>query len=265
MSRGDVKIDRLRLATPLERGRAYTTSVRTPSMTVTWTFAVGERNDGNAVDVPRTTPVPVLRSLDAACPAGADVTYTDVDARSPDAAAIACVGLWSVAQGNADGEFQPDREITRAQLATFIANVVTTTGGSLPARAPDAFDDDAGNPHAANIDRIAAAGLISGTKPRTFSPDATVNRAQLATFLTRAYAYRAGAELVSTRDWFADDDANPHVASIDRAAEAGLLTATNDGTFGPDTATTRTAMASAVARLLDLLVAEDLAPAPPAR
>lgn len=56
----------------------------------------------------------------------------------------------------------------------------------IPASATDAFGDDVNPIFEDDINAIAAAGISVGTGTGTYSPDADVTRAQMATFIARA-------------------------------------------------------------------------------
>jgi hypothetical protein len=56
----------------------------------------------------------------------------------------------------------------------------------LPASRADAFGDDDASVHEASINRLAAAGITTGTDDGGFDPGRGVTRAQLASFLVRA-------------------------------------------------------------------------------
>ena len=80
--------------------------------------------------------------------------------------------------------FCPDRNVTRAQMATFLKRAF-----DLAPAPPTGFADvDPDGTHSANIDALAAAGITVGCKrdPLRYCPDRAVNRAQMATFLARA-------------------------------------------------------------------------------
>jgi hypothetical protein len=55
---------------------------------------------------------------------------------------------------------------------------------TLPA-GPDAFGDDEGDVHEADIDALAAIGVVTGTGPGTYSPNAGLRRDQMASLLSR--------------------------------------------------------------------------------
>lgn len=90
-----------------------------------------------------------------------------------------------VVQGRSDGTFAPDVVVTRAEMATFLVRAHDALAAVPLAAGPDRFADDDASVHAANIDKIAEAGLAGGTATGAFSPTAPVQRGQMATFLAR--------------------------------------------------------------------------------
>ena len=92
--------------------------------------------------------------------------------------------------------FCPNGSVTRAQMATFLSRAL-----NLPSTSRDQFTDDEGLAHEAAINRLAAAGITAGCGPGRFCPSGLVTRAQMATFLSRAF------DLPSTAtDHFTDDE-----------------------------------------------------------
>jgi hypothetical protein len=104
-----------------------------------------------------------------------------------DIEAIADAGITA---GCGDGEYCPADEVTRGQLASFLARVL-----SLPDAGGDPFDDDDGNIHEADIAALAAAGITKGCDEDSFCPERTVSRAEMASFLARALNLTPPAEL----------------------------------------------------------------------
>ena len=86
-----------------------------------------------------------------------------------------------VAQGVSPRRFRAGGEVTRAQMATFVA-----TGFDLPDSEDDAFGDDAGSVHEPQINAVAAADVAQDCAARRFCPQAKVTRAQMATFIVTA-------------------------------------------------------------------------------
>lgn len=85
---------------------------------------------------------------------------------------------------SADGtRFCPNEPVTRGQMAAFLARAL-----SLPDGAPSTFSDDGGSIFAADIARIAEAGITRGCTPdgTKYCPEEPVTRGQMAAFLHRA-------------------------------------------------------------------------------
>jgi hypothetical protein len=93
----------------------------------------------------------------------------------------------NIATGYSDGTFRVDGDLTRGEMARFLARAFDT-----PEASADRFDDVAGSAASA-INSVAAAGITLGcTSDGTrFCPDDTVRRDQMASFLGRALGLTA--------------------------------------------------------------------------
>ncbi len=111
--------------------------------------------------------------------------FVDVDA-SPHAGAIEALAQAGVTSGcNAEGDrYCPDLPVTRAQMASLLVRAL----GWDPMK-PVTFSDTDDSVHAAAIETLSAAGVTAGCVPdgSEYCPDEHVTRAQLATFLVRAF------------------------------------------------------------------------------
>ncbi|MGH3443372.1 MAG: S8 family serine peptidase [Nitriliruptorales bacterium] len=97
--------------------------------------------------------------------------------------------------GRADGTFGPEEPVTRAQTATFLVRAVELIrGGPLP-EGTDRFSDDDTSPHAANIDKAAAARLVGGRADGNFGPQENVTRLQMGDFLRNTLRYLVTSDL----------------------------------------------------------------------
>jgi hypothetical protein len=198
------------------------------------------------------------RATDDSCPDGRvpEDGFTDVAPASQHERSIDCVVWWEVARGRTSTEYGPSLDVTRAQMATFIASAITRSGGALQGDPPNRFSDDNGSPHERSIDRLAHAGIVAGLADGRYGPDQHISRAQMATFLVRAYEYVSGRALPAGGDSFSDDDGTPHEANIDKIARAGFTGGAEHGAYRPGVSVKRDQMASFIARMLDLLVEE---------
>jgi uncharacterized protein YkwD len=84
--------------------------------------------------------------------------------------------------GCATGRYCPGGSLTRAQMASFLDRSL-----DLPTTNRDYFSDDDGTTHEAAINRLAAAGLVSGCTESRFCGRYAVSREQMAAFLHRAF------------------------------------------------------------------------------
>lgn len=91
---------------------------------------------------------------------------------------------WMAAKGITTGTssttYSPDRPITRGEFAALLWRLA----GS-PSAGDHPFDDVTRSWQHEPIAWMASTGITTGTSPSTFSPDALVTRAQVATFLYR--------------------------------------------------------------------------------
>ncbi len=202
-------------------------------------------------------PIARPRSVEQACPPGEVPRgrFSDVPAEAVHALSIDCVAWWDVSNGD-DGGYQPLEQVTRAQMAAFLARVIERTGGSLPADPADAFSDDEDSVHELRINQLAALGVVGGVGEGRYGPREPVSRGQMATFLTRAYEARIGVALPADGDYFGDDNGTTHEQRTNAAAAAGFTGGLRDGSYGPTVTIRRDAMATFLARVLDRLVAD---------
>lgn len=186
--------------------------------------------------------------------------FTDVAAGTVHTAAIDCVVWWDVARGVTRSEYRPARSVTRAQMATFIARAVETTDTPLPVTG-DHFPDDDGNPHEANVNKLAAAGIVAGRNGR-YWPNEAVTRDQMATFLVRAFEHVAGEELPDGDSPFTDIAGNTHATAIERAYESGFVRGRTTTSYDPRSPVRRDQMATFLRNVLGGFARHDLADPP---
>jgi hypothetical protein len=169
--------------------------------------------------------------------------FTDVSPDSVHEAAIDCAVAHGLTAGTSSTTYSPAAPVSRAQMATFLVRLLTVSGSGLPGSPPDAFDDDAGSAHEGAINQLAAAGLVRGTGERSYAPAKPVTRAQMATYLVRAFERSRLRELPQARDAFADDDGTTHERAIDQVAGLQITTGRAAGHYGPADVVRRDQMA----------------------
>jgi len=116
--------------------------------------------------------------------AGADHMFTDVSQGHAFRDAINCVAYYGITQGTGDGTtYSPSQEVTRAQMAVFIARAAKAAGADLGVTANARFNDISDTWQEAQdaINRLASNGVIPSGG--AFRPDDAITRAEMATFL----------------------------------------------------------------------------------
>ena len=140
--------------------------------------------------------------------------------------------LWAVNKGITNGltdtTFGPNASCTRAQMVTFLWRAA---GSPEPTSTTTAFTDiDSNEYYYKAVLWAVEKGITTGTTETTFSPSATVTRAQTVTFL---YRY-AGTPAVSGNNNFTDLEAGEYyVDAVQWAATNGITTGTTETTFSP--------------------------------
>ena len=135
-----------------------------------------------------TMAVWLIRALtDADPPPVEDSRFADVPAGRWWAGHVELLAQLGVTAGcrTAPLRYCPERPVTRAEMATFLTRAFNLQPGQ-----PAGFADvDEGSSHAAGINAIAAAGVTAGcrTAPLRYCPEQPVTRAEMATFLARAF------------------------------------------------------------------------------
>ena len=114
-------------------------------------------------------------------PAGTGEQFPDVDPSSVHARNILSIRDAGITQGRADGTYDPNGTVTRAEMASFLARAAGLEGVD-----GTGFNDvDPNNVHTPNIYAVRDAEITTGTSATTYNPDGNVRRDQMASFLIR--------------------------------------------------------------------------------
>lgn len=148
--------------------------------------------------------------------------------------------------GTSPARFCPRDPVTREAMAAFLYRALQLQ----PTDAINLFIDDDDSPFEAEIDALAVAGISTGCGNGLFCPDRLVNRAEMATFLVRAFVGEGSFDPVPNA--FVDDEGSVHEPDIDRLAAIGVTNGCGGDRFCPFGAVTRAEMASFITRALGL-------------
>jgi hypothetical protein len=153
--------------------------------------------------------------------------------------------IWAAEEGIASGcgtnLYCPNSAVTRAQMASFLVRAA-----GIPYSGVDHFADDDGSLHEADINSLATAGVTEGCDPIRYCPNASVSRAQMASFLVRVLDLPP-----TSHDYFDDDEWTIHEESINALAEAGITEGCSGSSFCPSSAVRRGEMAAFLHRAFD--------------
>lgn len=138
-----------------------------------------------------------------------------------------------ITSGTGRFTFSPNAACTRAQTVTFLWRAA---GSPRPASTVNPFTDvHYGDYFYQAVLWAVENGITMGTSATTFSPDATVTRAQVVTFL-----WRANGQPAAWNSGFTDVSADAYYAkAVAWAVQNGITTGTGFGVFSADAACTR--------------------------
>ncbi len=175
---------------------------------------------------------------------------------------IRCIAWWGVARGISASLFGPGAPVTRAQMASFLVNLLKAAGVTLPQAPEIVFRDISGSVHQYAISQLAELGIVSGTGTDTYGPGELVTRAQMATMISNVFQRITGNVLPAGGNRFADVAKSVHRDAIERLAAAGIASGVTSDTFAPGASVSRGQMSSFLANLLQLLVRDGSAQLP---
>lgn len=148
--------------------------------------------------------------------------------------------------GYTDGTFGPERNMTRAEVTTMFARLLTEQIEADKTYS-NTFSDVPKGYWAANyIGYMQQFGIITGYSDGSFRPDAPVTRAEFAAIASRFEKLTEGSKSFT-------DVPNTYWATryINFAATRGWVTGYSDGTFKPENTITRAEVAAVTCRLLE--------------
>ena len=149
-----------------------------------------------------------------------------------------------ITSGTGRFTFSPNAACTRAQTVTFLWRAA---GRQSTGRRVNPFTDvHYGDYFYQAVLWAVENGITMGTSATTFSPDATVTRAQVVTFL-----WRANGQPAAWNSGFTDVSADAYYAkAVAWAVQNGITTGTGFGVFSPDAACTRAQIVTFLYRYL---------------
>jgi hypothetical protein len=152
--------------------------------------------------------------------------WSDLSVSNVHFADIVALADDGIVLGYPDGTYRPFAPVTRGQVASVLARTIGLPGLTPPT---PTYSDIDGSVHEANIEALAAAGLIVGYADGTFRPGEPIRRDQTASVIGRWLE----VELVADGPFTDVSPASVHAPYINGLYEAGVIRGTSETTFAP--------------------------------
>lgn len=168
----------------------------------------------------------------------ANIAYKDVADGYWAQDAISSVTAMGLMKGYADGTFDGERRITRAELATLAAKLIDA--GSADGKDPagtvsgTGFTDVAGTWAEAAIVKARSAGVIVGYADGSFRPDRPVTRAEAVTIMNKLLGRDASYAQAAGMTWHDVPDTHWAYADILEASVTHRYTQSAEGREQPN-------------------------------
>ncbi|WP_281889667.1 S-layer homology domain-containing protein [Paenibacillus sp. YYML68] len=183
-------------------------------------------------------------------------SFTDVKAAHWAAQSIKELAAKHVINGVTSTTFAPEQSVTRAQFAAMLVRALGEDAASAHAQASFA-DVDSSAWYARAVAKASELGLVSGRDARTFAPNATITREELAAMIVRAYEVKTGKQAVTNglESKFTDAARISSWAAgyVHAGVQLSLLQGKSEGAFDPQGLATRAESAQVLVNLLNAM------------
>ncbi|WP_171653305.1 S-layer homology domain-containing protein [Paenibacillus foliorum] len=159
-----------------------------------------------------------------------------------------------ILEGRAAGEFVPNGTVTRAEFAKLIVNTFGLENASATESFDDVNDSDWFKPYVA---AAVKSGLVNGRTDTKFDPNGKITRAEMATIAARALTtvnqLNPVSDVNGALKGFSDASSinDSLKAGVALSAAQGIIVGEADGTFNPNSDSTRAQAAVIIYRLLN--------------
>lgn len=167
---------------------------------------------------------------------------------------VSVIGAKGIVEGREDGQFEPQKFVTRAEFAKMIVKVMGLEDSTAAVSFSDVSDQDWFQPY------VAAAvkyGVVNGRSEDRFEPDAYITRAEMAAMASRALMeakdYQMTPDMDKAAELFADaGEVHPTLMpGVSLAAYEGIIIGEENQRFNPNSHSTRAQAAVMIYRLLN--------------
>jgi len=151
-------------------------------------------------------------------------SFTDVKADSTFRPYIEWAYKNSIVQGTGNGKFEPNRAITREEIAVIFSNFAKATGYTLPVtRTATTYADASsiGSAYKTAVTAMQQAGIMMGGSGNKFNPKSSATRAEVSSMLSRYIKLTIDPD---TAQGWAKNDAGQYLYYKDGKALTGTQT-----------------------------------------
>ena len=147
---------------------------------------------------------------------------------------INCIANYDIVTGYEDGEYKPDRTVTRGQMAVYMTNVYEVATGEQIEASQDYFTDDENSVFEEAINEAAEVEIVQGVGGDEFNPNGIVTRAEMAGFVANTIEAVTGEDLNGEdEDHFTDDEQSGFEARINALATNGVVNGVTAEQYNP--------------------------------
>jgi hypothetical protein len=195
-----------------------------------------------------------LRPTDKRCASYAYHTFLDVPFSHWSWPSIEALENSGMSGGCGSGNYCPQNDVTRAEMAVFLVRGVHGSSYNPPAASGTVFQDvPASYWAAAFIEQLFRDGFTGGCRPGFYCPTSSVNRAEMAVFLVKARHGVGFTPPPATGAVFADVPASHWAAPfIEQIFRDGITAGCGNSSYCPNGIVSREQMAAFLARTFNL-------------
>ncbi|MCU6795138.1 Ig-like domain-containing protein [Paenibacillus sp. WQ 127069] len=152
-----------------------------------------------------------------------------------------------ILDGYDDGTFKPDASITRGEFATIIVKAFKVKAAETKAPALKDVDNHWSKD---DVQKLVDNGIINGYEDGSFKPNANITRAEEVAIIARVADIEKANKVSDTK--FNDVGTSWNQVQIQQAAAAGIVSGQSEGTFAPNSSSTRAESLAIVLRTMQL-------------
>lgn len=174
--------------------------------------------------------------------AAEEKVFTDVKPSSPHYTNIHQLSKRGVINGYANGLFKPEESVKRGQAAKMLANILGLDTENV--KNPNFTDISSDHPYYGAIAALAERGILNGFTDKTYRPNETLTRGQMAKIVAKAF------DLPTTSDDapFTDIVNSPYKSNIATLYVHGVTKGKTATIFDASSAVTRGQLATFIVR-----------------